>query len=156
MKRTVLLSLVSLVVAPVLALTACSDDGGDTGGGAGSGTASGTSGSSDGSALPAFAVGPQGVVDDLTVASCDTGPGAVTASGTIDNSGKFARDLVVVITWVAPGSSRVLARGVATVEDVAPGASGQWTTDAELADGEGGSDGEAVACAPAAYAGQLE
>lgn len=99
--------------------------------------------------VPAFSVGPQGAIDDVTVSDCDTDPGAVTATGTAKNSGKFQRDVVVVVSWAAPGTSDVLARGVTQLDDVSPGESRDWQVSADVA----GS--QQATCLSAAYAGQL-
>ena len=93
MKRTALLS---LVLVSALSLTACSgsDDPADQ---APAATASSSSGSEAASAdpaivspplpdVPAFSVDPQGVIDDITVDSCDTAAGPVKAAGTAKNS----------------------------------------------------------------------
>lgn len=99
---------------------------------------------------PVFRNEAQGVIDDVEVESCDTEPGAVTASGTATNSGDFARDVVVVMSWTAGATGDVVAKAVATVEDLAPGESAEW----DLKTTVPGST--TTACVPSALAGQLK
>lgn len=98
---------------------------------------------------PEFTNDVQGVIKDVEVASCDTAPGDVAASGTATNSGKFARDLVVTISWTVGSTGDVVAKGIATVEDLEPGASADWDVKATV------PGSTTTACVPTALAGQL-
>ena len=137
-------ALCALALAPLLALSACADASDAV-----SGDAAVARPASSLPSLPAFSVGPTGVIADVTADTCDADPGAVTAAGSATNSGKFARDLVVVVTWVVPDSGIEVARAIAELDDVGPGASADWSVDADV------PEGASVACVPTAYAGQL-
>jgi len=157
--RTALPVVALAVLVPVLLLTSCSDGSVSDGGAAA--TASPASPASPASTpsptataaalqeLPAFSVGPNGVIADVTTDVCEAGPGRATASGTATNSGRFERDVVVVVSWVAAQSSDVVARAVDRVEDLPPGQSRDWSLSAEVPAGDG------LLCVPTAYAGQL-
>lgn len=56
----------------------------------------------------------------------------MTAS--LTNSADAARDYVIVVSWTTD-TSDVLARGVATVDEVAPGDSADVTVSAQVPDG---------------------
>jgi hypothetical protein len=134
----------ALALAPLLALTACADPASSRAQGADVAPAA------DLAEVPTFAVGPTGVAADVTPDDCQSAVGPVTASGTASNSGKFARDLVVVVTWVVPGATSVpVARELAEIDDVAPGARSPWSVTGDV------PPGPAVACVVTAYAGQL-
>jgi len=98
---------------------------------------------------PAFDTKAKGVIKDVAVENCETGPGDVAANGTATNSGKFARDIVVTINWAVSSTSDVVARGVATLEDVEPGESADWEVESSF------DVDEPVGCVPTARAGQL-
>jgi hypothetical protein len=68
----------------------------------------------------------KGIVADTTMTGCTAAKGAVQASGTVKNSGKDSSDLVVVVSWIVPQGSDVVARGVAVVKDAEPGSSHDW------------------------------
>ena len=140
----------ALAAAGALAVSACS------GGGSGK-TASTTTPSSSLDtgiisphlpALPKFTGKPKGVIKDVTVTSCSTQAGVVKAEGTATNSTGQAKDIAVIISWVT-STSDVVARGVATLSKVAPGASQDWAVRATLA------KGYTVSCVPTAYSGTL-
>lgn len=99
---------------------------------------------------PKFSNKAQGVIKDVSMKKCDTGPGKVTASGTATNSGDFARDVVVTVSWTVGSTGDVVAKAVGAVRDLAPGESGDWSVDAEVP----GSD--AASCVTLAQAGQLK
>lgn len=101
-------------------------------------------------AEPVFANKTQGVIADVDVATCDTEPGKVTASGTATNSGDFTRDIVVVISWTVGSTGDVVAKGIAEVQDLEPGDSADW----DVASTVPGS--ATAACVPTALAGQLK
>lgn len=99
---------------------------------------------------PEFTNDSQGVIKDVEVTSCDTAPGDVTASGTATNSGKSARDLVVTISWTVGSTGDVVAKGIATIDDLAPGDSADWDMKATV------PGSTTTACVPTALAGQLK
>lgn len=92
----------------------------------------------------------KGIAADTTVANCTTRPGDVKASGTVTNTAKVARDLVVTMSWIAPKHSDVVARGVATMKQVKPGSTTDWSIESTL----GYKAGDAQ-CIVGASAGQL-
>lgn len=98
---------------------------------------------------PEFSNKAQGVISDVEVEQCDTEPGEVEASGTATNSGDFARDVVVVVSWTVGATGDVVAKGVAAVEDLEPGDSGEWTITTTV------PGSTTAACVPTALAGQL-
>jgi ABC-type glycerol-3-phosphate transport system substrate-binding protein len=153
--KTTLVACATLVIA--LALGACSGDDEPTSApspAAGSSSAppatEGVISPADLPAEPAFDNRAQGVISDVTVESCDTEPGDVTARGTAKNSGKFPRDVAVVMSWTVGSVGDVVARGVAEVEDLEPGESAEWTIETTL------PGSTTAACVPSAQAGQLK
>jgi hypothetical protein len=99
--------------------------------------------------MPKFDGKSTGVVKDLVVKTCDTESGTVTASGTIKNSGKEAKDLAVVMNWAVTTGGDVVARAVATVKGVEPGATEDWKVETKL------SAKDTVQCVPTALRGTL-
>lgn len=71
------------------------------------------------------------------------------ASGQATNSTAQTLDLVLVVDW-ATTSSDVVARGIAVLKAVAPGATVPWSSKAQL-DYQG-----PVNCIPSAQAGKLK
>lgn len=150
----------SFALALVLALGACSDDTPDA---ASPATASDTEAGSqetpatdgvispvDLPADPTFSNKAQGVIRDVAVKECTTGPGAVTASGTATNSGDFKRDVVVTVSWTVGSTGDVVAKAVGAVRNLKPGESGDWSVDADV-------PGDlAASCVTLAQAGQLK
>ena len=65
---------------------------------------------------------PTGAVKDVTIGDCPTKKGRNTVEGSLKNPTDDPQDYVVTISWITPRSD-VVARGVATIEDVAGGAS---------------------------------
>ncbi len=100
--------------------------------------------------IPAFAKTPKGVIGDVVVDSCDTEAGDVAASGTATNSAESARDVVVVVSWTVGDTGDVVARGIATLNELGAGESADWRLDATVP----GAD--TAACVPMALAGRLE
>lgn len=98
---------------------------------------------------PKFKGKPEGIIADVVVDSCDTETGTVKASGKATNSAKQAKDIVVSISWAVTTTSDVVARGIATLKDVAPGDTVDWDVEADL------KSTEAVACVPTALRGNL-
>ncbi len=148
------------VVMTVVALSACSDDGGDAA--PPESPASSTDGAADDEAaadgvispvdlpaVPVFRGASRGVIGDVVVDACATGPGEVAASGTATNSARERRDVVVSVSWTVGETGDVVARAVAEVADLAPGDTGEWDVEATV------PGRSAAACVPAAYAGRL-
>ena len=69
---------------------------------------------------------PVGIYRDLTVKACDPGPGRVTASGSVKNSAKTAKDIVIVVRWVNPKGNAVIDLDTAVITDLGPGKSHTW------------------------------
>jgi hypothetical protein len=99
--------------------------------------------------IPKFTGKTTGIINDTVQDSCDTAPGPVNASGTVTNSGSKPQDLVVVISWAVTSTSDVVARGVATLKDVAAGDTVDWSVKADL------KSTETVACVMTALRGDL-
>lgn len=89
----------------------------------------------------------RGIVDQLQIDACPTRAGRRRVTGEVTNAGRHPRDLVVVVNWTNDAYD-VLARGVAVVEDVAPGATRTWRLGADV-------EGDVTTCTPSARAGQL-
>ena len=68
----------------------------------------------------------KGIVADTTMTGCSAAKGPVEASGTVKNSGSDKSDLVVVVSWIVPQGSDVVARGVAVVKGAEAGTSHDW------------------------------
>lgn len=81
---------------------------------------------------PALEEGWKGILADVTVTSCPTEAGKVTAVGTVVNSAKKARDLSIVIAWNAPGSTRSLMQLAVTKRAVPAGKKVDWKTSGNL------------------------
>ncbi|MDQ1105614.1 FxLYD domain-containing protein [Nocardioides zeae] len=78
--------------------------------------------------------GGTGARGDLAAAECDAAAGVQAVAGELTNSGDAAADYVVVVSWTT-ATSDVVARGVATVEDLAPGAARSVEVTAEVPSG---------------------
>lgn len=151
--------LATLALVTALALTGCSGGSDDADTDAGTPDASGSPSSSategqilspeDLPEVPEFDNEARGVFSDVQVEDCSVGPGEVEANGTAENTGNFARDIVVVMNWAVTATGDVVARGVATLEDLEPGESADWEVSGEF------DVDEPVGCVPTALAGQL-
>ena len=93
--------------------------------------------------------GAQGIRSSITLDQCGMAAGPVTAAGQATNGAGSATDIVIAVDW-ATASSDVVARGVAVLKAVAPGATVPWSVKAQL-DYQG-----AVNCIPNAQAGKLK
>ena len=86
--------------------------------------------------VPALVDGWDGIVADVSVDSCPTEAGRVTAEGTVVNSADDDRDIAIVISWNAPDSTdslmqlAVTEKGVPSGETVTCSASGDLPADA--------------------------
>jgi hypothetical protein len=143
--------IVVVLVAVVLGAGACSDDEEPSSDEPTSSSTSADTGiiSPELPEIPKFDGKTAGVIDDVVVDSCDTEAGAVAASGSATNSSGDTQDIVVVISWAVTTTSDVVARGVATLEDVEAGDTVPWSVAADLA------SGHEVACVPTALRGSL-
>jgi hypothetical protein len=74
----------------------------------------------------------KGAFRSLDVSTCDAGPGKVSANGTIENSAKKPRDLVIAVSWVNPKGNGVLDRKVVVIKDLAAGKSADWKVTGEV------------------------
>lgn len=99
--------------------------------------------------IPRFDGRSRGVIGDVEVETCDTEPGAVRAAGTATNSAEVVRDVVVVISWTVGETGDVVARGVASLDDLAPGRSATWGVEASV------PGAEAATCVTTALAGRV-
>lgn len=70
---------------------------------------------------------PTGILKDTTMGDCGAAKGPVKASGTVTNSAKDEQDLVVVVSWIVPQGSDVVARGVAVVKNAKAGSKHDWS-----------------------------
>lgn len=71
--------------------------------------------------------GWQGVLRDVTVAACPTAAGDVVAKGTVLNSAAEPRDITILASWLAPGTSDPLLQLEQTLEDVPAGETRDWS-----------------------------
>jgi hypothetical protein len=76
---------------------------------------------------------PTGIVKDTTMGECTRAQGPVEAKGTVKNSGTRPQDLVVVVSWILPQGSDVVARGVAVVKNAPAGSEHDWTVSSKVA-----------------------
>jgi hypothetical protein len=74
----------------------------------------------------------EGIRADVTVDECPTDAGDVTAQGTVVNSAKKARDIVIVISWNAPDSTDPLLQLSVTKKGVPAGETVDWSASGEL------------------------
>lgn len=81
---------------------------------------------------PELEKGWQGILQDVTVTSCPTAAGRVTAKGEVINSAEEARDISIVIAWNAPGSTRSLMQLAVTKPNVPAGKTVRWKASSEL------------------------
>ena len=114
----------------VVLIAGCSGGGGDGTEGASPSATEAPQGRVD--TVPAMASGWDGVRDDVTVDECPLEPGEVTAKGTVKNTAKGARDIVLVVAWNAPDSTNPLLQLSTTVKSLGPGKSAQWSVTGKL------------------------
>lgn len=81
---------------------------------------------------PNLAAGWQGIVKDVTIESCPTDPGPVTAAGTVVNSAGESRDISIAIAWNAPDSTRSLMQLTVTETNVPAGETVSWDASGDL------------------------
>jgi len=92
---------------------------------------------------------PMGATEDVTMrGSCGLEPGEQDVAGRVTNPTKRTLDYVINVSWVSD-DGRVRGRAVASVDDVAPGASQKWSATTEILD-------DAAACVTNALRGRLE
>lgn len=82
--------------------------------------------------VPVLKQGWDGIRADVTVDECPTAQGDVTAGGTVENSAKKARDIVIVISWNAPDSTDPLLQLSVTKKKVPAGETVQWSASGAL------------------------
>lgn len=88
------------------------------------------------------------VASDASYEKCGLGGGSQTVTGTIANSAATAKDFVITINWT-DDALELRGQGVAVVEDLAPGASADWSVTGQLLDG-------ATQCVPSFFRGDLD
>lgn len=93
--------------------------------------------------------GAQGIRSSVTLAQCTMAAGPVEANGEATNSTGKTADIVIAVDW-ATATSDVVARGVAVLKDVEPGATVPWSAKAQL------DYKDQVNCIPTAQAGKLK
>ncbi|WP_375425244.1 hypothetical protein [uncultured Friedmanniella sp.] len=74
----------------------------------------------------------KGIAADTTMADCSAAKGPVKANGTVKNTSGKSSDLVVVVSWIVPQGSDVVARGVAVVKGAEPGSEHKWTVASDV------------------------
>jgi hypothetical protein len=82
--------------------------------------------------VPDLGKGWEGIRSDVTIKSCPTDAGKVTATGTVVNSADEARDISIVISWNAPQSTDPLLQLAVTKKDVPAGKTVSWKASGEL------------------------
>ncbi|HET7736315.1 MAG TPA: FxLYD domain-containing protein [Nocardioidaceae bacterium] len=88
------------------------------------------------------------VAPDATYDECGLGGGPQTVTGTITNSADAPKDFVITFNWV-DDELELRGQGVAVVEDLAPGATADWSATGQLLDG-------ATQCVPSFFRGDLD
>lgn len=68
----------------------------------------------------------EGALKDVKLGACPTEQGSNTVKGSVTNSTDEEQDYVITISWITSRSD-VVARGVATIEDLGAGDSKDWT-----------------------------
>ncbi len=82
--------------------------------------------------VPELEEGWEGILADVTVDSCPTEAGEVTAEGTVVNTADETRDISIAISWNAPDSTDSLLQLSVTEEDLAAGESVSWQVSSDL------------------------
>lgn len=98
--------------------------------------------------VPQLSEGWAGVRKDVTIAQCPTTAGDVTANGTVVNTAAEARDITIVVSWNAPGTTDPLLRLSTTKEDVPAGETADWSVTGTL-------PADSAECVLSARSGQL-
>ena len=75
---------------------------------------------------------PAGILKDTTMGDCGAAKGPVKASGTVTNSDDDEQDLVVVVSWIVPQGSDVVARGVAVIKNAKAGSKHDWAVASDV------------------------
>lgn len=81
---------------------------------------------------PALEEGWEGILTDVTIDSCPTEAGQVTAEGTVLNSADEVRDILILISWNAPDSTDSLMQLAVIKEGVPAGETVSWTASGDL------------------------
>ncbi|KQO41845.1 hypothetical protein [Aeromicrobium sp. Leaf245] len=68
----------------------------------------------------------EGALKDVTLGACPTEKGSNSVKGKVKNSTDDEQDYVITISWITARSD-VVARGVATIEDLGAGDTEDWT-----------------------------
>lgn len=118
-----------VVAGLLVGLTAC---GGGTSGTSASPSSSSTPRTTVSStplpAEPDLGDGAQGIAKDVTITDCPTATGEQTAKGTVVNSAAEARDLSIIIVWLADATGGdPLASGITVLQDVPAGETREWS-----------------------------
>lgn len=74
-----------------------------------------------------------GILKDTTMADCASAKGPVKATGTVKNTADKVKDLVVVVSWIVPQGSDVVARGVAVIKNAEAGSEHDWSVASDVA-----------------------
>lgn len=82
--------------------------------------------------VPTLDEGWQGIRSDVTVDDCPTTKGDVAAVGTVKNSAKKSRDIVLVVAWNAPDTTDPLMQLTVTKKNVASGKTVKWRAQGSL------------------------
>lgn len=73
-----------------------------------------------------------GAVKDVEMGECSTDKGENTVTGTVKNPTENETDYVITVSWITSRSD-VVARGVATVENLGGGDEEKWSATGDLA-----------------------
>lgn len=104
----------------------------ETNGGGGAGTPPATGQVDEG--LPKKGTG---IADTTEMTSCDTEPGDVEASGTVElPEGMKPSTVVISVSWVNAANANVIARSRAEVEGVTAGEKSDWKVSNDLPDND--------------------
>lgn len=98
---------------------------------------------------PELEEGWDGILKDVKIEECQLESGDVTAKGTVVNSAKDQRDLVLLISWNAPDSTKPILQLPVTEKDVPAGKELKWEVSGEL-------PADAGECGVLARSGNLE
>lgn len=82
--------------------------------------------------VPALGSSAINVRNDVHLTSCTLTSGKVAAKGTVKNTEKTARDLVIAAQWLPLGSGDTIGLGVWTARDVPAGKTVSWSATATI------------------------
>lgn len=82
---------------------------------------------------PSFTGKAVGAAADVKITNCGTATGKQTATGTVTNSTKAARDYAIIVIWLRNGDGKPYGSALATVKRAKPGVATNWSVTTNVA-----------------------